>query len=367
MLEYLLYKERTIKGRYINMASILPCFFKLPSPLIHIGNSVNGLEIKAFELGSGNKKVLMWSQMHGNESTTTKAVWDMVNFLQSDEPLAKTILEECTLMVVPMLNPDGANVYTRENSNKVDLNRDAKNLTQPESIAFRKLFDSFQSDFCFNFHDQRTLFSAGKTKKPATVSFLSPASNQERHITPSREVAMKLIVAMNAMLQNHIPGQVGRYDDGFNENCIGDRLQMSEVPTILFESGHYPNDYEREKTREFIFLSIVEALKIIATDEIDDFKTGDYFSIPGNQKLFFDVLVKRPEVVNTAFKAGDFVGIQYKEVLVGEKIVFIPEIAEIGPLEGFYGHQTIECVDTKDFGFLSDQKNILNLLLEFNK
>lgn len=309
----------------------------------------------------------MWSQMHGNESTTTKAVWDMVNFMQSEEALAKTILKECTLMIIPMLNPDGANVYTRENINKVDLNRDAKNLTQPESIALRKLFESFQPDFCFNLHDQRTLFSAGKTDKPATVSFLSPASNQERHITPAREVAMKLIVGMDSMLQKHILGQVGRYDDGFNDNCIGDTLQMLGVPTILFESGHYPKDYEREKTRELIFLSIVEALKIIATDKIDDYKTGDYFSIPGNHKLFFDVLVKNPEVANPEFDAGHSVGIRYKEVLKSDKIVFRPEIAEIGPLEGFYGHQTIECVDTKDFGFASSQNEILDLILKINK
>ncbi len=367
MLDYSLYKEKSIQGRYINIASIQPCFSKLSSPLIHIGDSVNGIKINAFKMGTGKKKVLMWSQMHGNESTTTKAVWDMVNFMQSEEALAKTILKECTLMIVPMLNPDGANVYTRENINKVDLNRDAKNLTQPESIAFRKLFESFQPDFCFNLHDERTLFSAGKTDKPATVSFLSPASNQERHITPAREVAMKLIVGMDSMLQKHIPGQVGRYDDGFNDNCIGDTLQMLGVPTILFESGHYPKDYEREKTRELIFLSIVEAMKIIATDKIDDYKTGDYFSIPGNHKLFFDILVKNPDVVNHEFDAGHSVGIRYKEVLENDKIVFRPEIAEIGPLEGFYGHQTIECVDTKDFGFASSQNEILDLLLKINK
>lgn len=270
-------------------------------------------------------------------------------------------------MIVPILNPDGANAYTRVNSNDIDLNRDAKNLTQPESIAFRKLFESFQPDFCFNLHDQRTLFSAGKTNKPATVSFLSPASNKERHITTNREMAMKLIAAMNHMLQTRIPGQVGRYDDGFNDNCIGDTLQMLGVPTILFEAGHYPKDYEREKTRELIFFSLVEAIGIISEDRINDFKTGDYFSIPNNDKLFFDVLVKHPEVVNAEFEKGHWVGIRYKEVLQDKKIVFQPEITEIGPLEGFYGHRTIECVDSKDFGLRSSQKEILDLLLKINK
>jgi len=367
MLDHSRYKEDTIAGRYIDLEAIQSCLAKLSHPPIHIGSSVNGVDIPAFKLGFGNKKVLMWSQMHGNESTTTKAVWDMVNYLQSNESLAKTILEECTLMVVPMLNPDGAHRYTRENLNKVDLNRDSKNLTQPESMAFRKLVESFGPDFCFNLHDQRTLFSAGKTNKPATVSFLSPSSNKERHITPSREVGMKLIVAMNTMLQGIVPGQVGRYDDGFNENCIGDTLQMMGVPTILFEAGHYPNDYQREKTREFIFLAIMEALKTISADTIDDFKTGDYFSIPNNHKLFFDILVHNPEVVSTEFEAGHSIGIRYKEVLVDENIVFQPEIVEIGPLEGFYGHITIKCVDNKDFGFKTSEKEILELLLKFKK
>ncbi|MAU16062.1 MAG: peptidase M14 [Muricauda sp.] len=367
MIDHSLYKEKSIQGRYINMEAIQPCFAKLPFPLLHIGDSVRGVEINAFKLGQGTKKVLMWSQMHGNESTTTKAVWDMVNFLQSGEPLAHDILKECSIMVVPMLNPDGANVYTRENINKVDLNRDAKNLTQPESIALRGLFESFQPDFCFNLHDQRTLFSAGNTNKSATVSFLSPASNAERHITPPREIAMKLIVGMNTMLQKYIPGQVGRYDDGFNDNCVGDTFQMLGVPTVLFESGHYPGDYEREKTREYIFLSILEALKIVANDGVENYKTGDYFSIPGNRKLFFDILIKNPEVVNPVIEKGYKVGIRFKEVLRDNKVIFKPEITEIGPLEGFYGHQEIECIDTKDFGFTPSQQELIDLLQKIEK
>lgn len=367
MVDHSLYKEKSIRGRYINMDAIRPCFAKLPFPLQPIGDSVNGVEINAFKVGKGAKKVLMWSQMHGNESTTTKAVWDMVNFLQSEDVMALNIIRECTLMIVPMLNPDGANIYTRENINKVDLNRDAKNLTQPESIGLRELFESFKPDFCFNLHDQRTLFSAGNTNKSATVSFLSPASNKERHITPPREIAMKLIVGMSTMLQKHIPDQVGRYDDGFNDNCVGDTFQMLGVPTVLFESGHYPGDYEREKTRKYIFLSIVEALKTIAEDDIDNYQIGDYFSIPGNRKLFFDILVKNPEVVNPVIEKGHKVGIRFMEVLKEGKIVFEPEIKEIGVLEGFYGHQVIECIDSKDFGFAPAQHELIDLLQKIEK
>ncbi|WP_108425584.1 M14 family metallopeptidase [Flagellimonas amoyensis] len=367
MIDHSVYKELSISDRYITQEMLEEtCFSKLPLPLREIGNSVAGKTLYAFTMGNGSKKVLMWSQMHGNESTTTKAVWDLVNYLQSKDPIAEQILERCTLMIVPMLNPDGAKAYTRVNKNDVDLNRDAKMLTQPESVALRQLFEEFQPDFCFNLHDQRTLFSAGTTDKPATVSFLSPASNEARDVTPTRETAMKIIVSMDTLLQKLIPGQVGRYDDGFNDNCVGDAFQMTGTPTILFESGHFPGDYERERTREYIFHALVEALRTIALDQIEHFSSEDYFKIPENDKLFFDVLVKNAGILNPEFD-GELVGIRYKEVLEGKKIIFEPEIVESGPLEGFYGHKTLECVDSKDFATGISDTKIVNLLLQTKK
>ncbi len=364
MIDHSLYKEATIQNRYITDDMLHGCFAALPAETIQeIGKSVRNTPIRAFKLGTGKKRILMWSQMHGNESTTTKAVWDMTNFLRSNDVLAKAILENCTIMVIPMLNPDGAKAYTRVNANAVDLNRDAKELTQPESIALRKVFDDFKPDYCFNLHGQRTLFSAGRAEKPATVSFLSPSSNAEREITQTRATAMKLIAAMNAMLQKLIPGQVGRYDDGFNDNCVGDSFQMLGVPTVLFEAGHYPKDYERERTREYIFLALVEALKTITNDTVGAYRTGDYFNIPANGKQFYDVLVKNPQVINPKLTEGNTIGIRFKEVLENSAVRFKPEIIDIGPLEGFFGHQTFECADSKDFDLVSTHKEVLNLIL----
>ncbi|MEC7263350.1 MAG: M14 metallopeptidase family protein [Bacteroidota bacterium] len=368
MIQYIDYKEEAIHGRYITMDMLQKhCFPKLKNDTIIIGHSVQGIPIPAFTIGYGKQKVFMWSQMHGNESTTTKAVWDMVNFLDSTHEIAKSIMESCTLMIVPMLNPDGAKAYTRVNHNEVDLNRDAKNLSQPESVALRTLFQKFEPHFCFNLHDQRTLFSAGKVDKPATVSFLSPASNANRDITPSREVAMRLIAAMNQVLQKIIPGQVGRFDDGFNDNCVGDSFQMEKVPTLLFEAGHFQKDYEREKTREFIFHALVDALQTIAKDKISNYSIEDYFAIPENDKLFFDIIVKNPQVTNPIIKDTYRVGIRYKEVLREDIIHFEPELAEMGTLEGFYAHHYIEGADLLDFDNDSAKQDIRTILLSINE
>jgi len=244
--------ESMVQGRYLNLEILEPILEKLNNVHV-IGKS--GLKKPIYEVnfGTGKTKVLLWSQMHGNESTTTKAILDFFNFLNSNSNLSNTFLSSFTFKFIPMLTPDGADLYTRENANKVDLNRDFLNLSQPESILLFDVFTNFKPDFCYNLHDQRTIFGAGDSGKPATVSFLAPSYNQDCDYNEVRLKAVNVIVAINKELQKHIKGQVGRFDDSFNRNCVGDTFQSLNVPTILFEAGHYPNDYQREETRKYIY------------------------------------------------------------------------------------------------------------------
>ncbi len=336
-------KETSVHGRYITNEKLLPFFrSKLNSASLEIiGSSVEERPIHCISLGIGSRKILMWSQMHGNESTTTKAVLDVINFLNSDHQKTQSILSQCTIKIIPILNPDGAHAYTRVNLNQIDLNRDAQDRSQPESIILRTLFDAFQPDYCFNLHDQRTIFNVGKSEMPATVSFLAPAFNQERNINTTRQKSMQLIVAMNQQLQKMIPGQVGRYDDAFNANCVGDTFQMQGVPTLLFEAGHYKEDYAREQTRMYIFNAMLTALQTISENKIDQFSTDEYFEIPENQKLYFDVLIRNAHKINATYTHD--VGILFKETLVDGKIQFIPHIEKVGDLSNYFGHENYDC------------------------
>ncbi|EZH75416.1 peptidase M14 [Aquimarina atlantica] len=334
------YKEVSLFGRYITPDHISPLLdlLSLKTEIEQIGLSEDNEPIHLIKLGNGSKKLLFWSQMHGNESTTTKAVFDLLNFVTDvSNDLAKTILKECTIYIIPILSPDGAKAYTRLNFNQVDLNRDAQQKTQKESIVFGKLIERIRPDFAFNLHGQRTIFSAGETKHPATVSFLSPASDLERSITPGRKIAMEIIAKMNTVLQQFIPNQVGRYDDGFNLNCVGDTLANMGVPTILFEAGHYSNDYDREITREYIFYSLITSIEYIATTQITGDRYKDYFSIPENGKCFYDIIIRD---VMLKEKNVD-IAVQYSEELVKNSVKFIPKIVKIGNLQKFYGHREI--------------------------
>ncbi len=338
-------KEQNLSGRYITNNHIEPLLKNLSSQfeLNTIGFSVNEKPIYAVQIGTGKIKIFMWSQMHGNESTTTKALFDLFNFLESESKEAKQIKNEFTLLCIPILNPDGSEVYTRENANHIDLNRDSVNLSQPESRLLRSTFEDFKPDFCFNLHDQRTIYAAGETNNPATVSFLAPAYNDKREINNVRQKAINIIVAMNHELQKIIPNQVGRFDDSFNINCIGDMFQSLGTPTILFEAGHYKDDYQREETRKFIFIALLSGIKCINENDIVLSKIDLYLNIPQNKSIFFDFVYKKVKINNNSLNIITNFASQYREILIDNKIVFESFICQIGIDDTYFGHQEYDC------------------------
>ncbi len=333
--------ETNLKGRYITLNDIEPLLlqFNSDNQVQIIGKSVLGKPIYKYELGTGKIKVLLWSQMHGNESTTTKALFDFLNLLNCNSNIAKELLSKFSFCCLPMLNPDGALLYTRENANNIDLNRDAQNLTQPESKLLRSTFESFKPDYCYNLHDQRTIYGIESDAiRPATVSFLAPAYNENREVNEVRAKAIKVIIAMNKILQEFIPNQVGRFDDSFNINCVGDTFQFLNVPTILIEAGHFPGDYERELTRKYVFISLVEGLLKINENDIVINKIEDYMNIPHNKICFYDFIYKNIKINYDNNKIITNFALQFKEEIIGNQLVYNAYTAAIGDLEGFSGH-----------------------------
>lgn len=334
------YKADALYGRYITLAEIEPILQRLNTnnQLDIVGYSVLNKPIYSYKIGDGKTKIFLWSQMHGNESTTTKALFDFLNLLQNDSEIGTELLRDFTFYCLPMVNPDGAELYTRENANLVDLNRDAQNLTQPESKVLRACFNEFKPDYCYNLHDQRTIFGVGSTGKPATVSFLAPSYNEEREINEVRTKAIKVIVAMNEALQGVIPNQVGRFDDSFNINCIGDTMQAMNVPTILIEAGHFPLDYDREQTRKYIFIALLLGFKQLTENVIVDNKIEEYLNISQNKPVFYDFVYKNIQINYDSNKIITNIAIQFKEELLNNKIHFNAFIVKIGDLKDYFGH-----------------------------
>ena len=292
-----------------------------------IGYSKEKRPIYLLNRGNGPIKILLWSQMHGNESTTTKALCQLLELLENKAH--QGLLNKLTIRIIPQLNPDGAARYTRYNANNIDLNRDAIDLTQSESKALSFVFNEFKPDFCFNLHDQRTIYATGKTGLPATISFLAPSGDPKGSISPSREISMKIIAAIYKELQTELPDQIGRYEDSYNINCFGDRFSSLGVPTILIEAGHFQNDYFRNLTAKFILKSLIDAIKVISNEDYNNYKVDQYLNIPENRMNYSDLLITGVCISDNGkvYNNQELV-VNFKEILISYKIEFIPYMIE---------------------------------------
>ncbi|MCK5639031.1 MAG: peptidase M14, partial [Flavobacteriaceae bacterium] len=342
--EYETYKESSLTLRRFKHIDIQPLIEKLKSEkefrVKILGKSIEGRNISMISIGKGKTNILLWSQMHGDESTATMSLFDIFNYLKTN----KEILNNVTLHFIPMLNPDGAEKFTRRNAIGIDINRDAVRLQSPESKILKAARDSLNADFGFNLHDQSKYYNTERTEKPATISFLAPAYNYEKSINDVRANAMKIIGKMNDVIQQYAPGQVGRYSDDFEPRAFGDNIQKWGTSTILIESGGFKNDPEKQFIRKLNYVSIIAAIHSISTSNYKNIPIKKYNSIPKNDRKLFDL-----KITNLTFP---YLGKSYtvdlgiknleKENNTHSDFYNIGRITDIGDLSTYYGYQTLD-------------------------
>ena len=293
------FKERAIQDRFFKHHDIEKILSGLKEDqrfqISEIGKSIEGRSINLVRIGTGKRVVLLWSQMHGDETTATMAMMDLFRFFEDrgvDEALKESIMAELSLYFVPMLNPDGAARFDRRNALGVDLNRDALRLQSPESRILKHLVDSLKPEFGFNLHDQSSYYTAGDTKKTATFSFLAPAYNYEREVNPVRLKAMNLIGDLNDYVQQYFPGMVGRYSDAFEPRAFGDNITKWGTSTILVECGGLQGDPEKQNIRKVHFGLFIHAFQSILNNHYQEYRMKDYLAIPNNERNIRDLLLR---------------------------------------------------------------------------
>jgi len=310
-----------------------------------IGQSVEGRPINLVTVGTGPVKVLLWSQMHGDESTATRALFEIFDFLAADDALnefREKLLSELTIYVIPMLNPDGAEVFNRRNALSIDLNRDALRLTSPEARILKSIRDKYEPEFGFNLHDQSKYYNVANSGKTASISFLAPAYNYEKEINEGRGNAMKLIGKMNQMLQQYIPGGVGRYDDAFEPRAFGDNIQKWGTNTVLIESGGVIGDPEKKYLVKMNFMAILFGLHEIANKGYAEMSLKDYQTIPENDRNFFDLLIRNTTEKRDGKSYTLDIGLFTSEKLVENRMVGRTYIGDLGDLSTYYGYEELD-------------------------
>ncbi len=344
------FKEPSLDKRRIKHKELQPLINRLKSDPKYtvkvVGKSIEGRDLSLISIGSGPTSVFLWSQMHGDEPTATQAIFDIINFLKGDTFIAEkeAILSNITLHFLPMLNPDGAEAYTRRNRLGIDINRDALMLQSPEGRTLKMVRDSLDADFGFNLHDQSTYYNAERTEKPATISYLAPAYNYEKDINEVRGNAMKVIVFMNSIIQKYAPGQVGRYNDDFEPRAFGDNIQKWGTSAILIESGGYAGDPEKQEIRKLNYVSILSAIYTIAKENYKKLPLEDYEKIPQNDRMLFDLKIEglTYNLLGQDYKLD--LGIHRSEVDNADHSNFYynSTVADQGDLSTFYGYETLD-------------------------
>ncbi|GLC23882.1 hypothetical protein rosag_03950 [Roseisolibacter agri] len=308
-----------------------------------IGRSIQGRPIRAVTYGSGPTRVLLWSQMHGDESTATMSLADLMAWLGDasdvDAALRARLARELTIVMVPMLNPDGAEVFQRENALGVDVNRDAARLATPEARTLKALRDSVRPQFGFNLHDQGARILTGRSGRQVGIALLAPAADESRGYTGARGAARLVASGLVTVVEGEIPGRVAKYEDDFNPRAFGDLMQRWGTSTVLIESGALPNDPEKQRLRAINVVAILSALDAIGSGRYRAADPLIYDRLPMNARTAVDVLVRGAMVVLPgAPPMRADLALNYDEPLTRTR----PRVREVGDLSLVVAMDTVE-------------------------
>jgi len=259
-----------------------------------IGQSIEDRTIKSVTFGQGECRILVWSQMHGDEPTGTLALLDVLHCLAKTgkkESWVREMLGEVSVQCVPMLNPDGAERLQRQTAASIDLNRDALVFATPEARALRSIHQQFRPEFAVHLHDQE-LSSVGSNPVPAVISLLAPPMDEGCSLTSTRLRAMSVGAMVVDALSLFVKDHIATYDDTFEPRAFGDAMQSWGTSTLLIESGHWVDDPEKKFVRKLNFVAILCALYGIGKKDYQTAVLDHYTSLHRNGKRVFDIVFR---------------------------------------------------------------------------
>jgi len=262
--------------------------------LTEVGRSYQDRPIHLLTMGTGERKVMLWSQMHGDEPAATPALLDLADFLLGGAggDAAEEILASLTLLMIPMLNPDGAEIYERRNAQGIDINRDALNLATPEGRTLKRIRDEHQPMLGFNLHDQNRRTAVGDTGLLATNAVLAVAGDPEGTLTPGRLRAKRACSAITETLAPFMPGGMARYDEDWSPRAFGDNLTAWGTPVVLIESGGLPPGRDFTELTRLNFVALFKVLHELARDDLAGYGPELYDGLPrNNSDAWTDVTV----------------------------------------------------------------------------
>lgn len=217
--------------------------------LDQVGSSLAGNPLYKAEVGSGERKVMIITQQHGDEPLGTEASLYLLEFLAGDSALAQSIREEVTVTVMPRVNPDGFARWERQESGEqgvldprrneanVDLNRSYDpdegfdESQAPEAAAVLEVLDAFQPDLLLDYHHQNNYRNDEGSLD--TMSIQWPTNPD---VDPSvSETGQQAAVAIANSLENFDHDQLTLFPGSENPAIARNGLALDGTPTLLIE------------------------------------------------------------------------------------------------------------------------------------
>ncbi len=341
------FKVNNLKGLKIKYSSLEKFITEeIPENIVKktkIGHSAEQKNIYALNLGTGKIKVLFFSQMHGNESCGTRALIDMLSFFtkpnSEHKDFISRLLSSISLTIMPMVNPDGADKFTRHNSFGTDINRDATKLNTAEAKALMKHIDFVKPHYVFSLHDQPLHYAVSNTNLSVAFSFLAPAYDDALSVNESRLKAMNCVNNMCDFLQNIFPGQIAKYSDSYMPNAFGDNIAKKSYASILVETGNIIADPDKEKLRAVQFATLLFALNNIAENKLLENTEIQYNSISKmKSNVYYHFIIRNLKLSQDGVFQNADIAISKEEV--GDSSVYL--IKEIGDLDAKRGFLEVD-------------------------
>jgi uncharacterized protein len=272
-----------------------------------IGQTVKGRDIHLVKYLTDpeNPTVLYLTQQHGNEQLTTEATMEFIRSLGTGKNAR--LLEDVNILIVPMLNADGAmgdvnfsledylaagdRHLTRYNANEIDLNRDHAARSQPETQALHTgVLAAYDIDYAVDLHHQGTDREADGRLVSGAILYPTSPTVDPAVVEDSKRLGAVVHDAVNSYGWGH----VAQYDVGGSANTIARNGIASEydVPTLLFEmrgmSDHEdPSRILGQKSNGYLIRQTVVTLeataRAIADGSIEAADTSVWDTMPVQQ------------------------------------------------------------------------------------
>lgn len=282
-----------------------------------VGESCKGRSINIVSFGSGDTKLLLWSQMHGDEPTATAALLSIFKYFAKEfkTSFVQDLYKNLSIHAIVMLNPDGAERFQRRNAQAIDINRDAQRLVSPEAQILKKMKDEIDPDYGFNLHDMRGRETVGESGEILSLALMAPPFNKENTDSPTRSRAKKLAVIMKNTADKFIEGHVAKYKADYMPRAFGDAFQNWQVSTVLLEAGLTTTTEPHHLVR-MNFVVLLAAFDAISRGSVEDVDSDLYDQIPLEGIEAYDILIKNVMIYNgrdiSPFRGDVGINIDYK-------------------------------------------------------